>query len=88
MYAEEGAAGVAFADIDSQAAAMAAQDSVRMARNPDYRAVPIHVDVTCEMEVEDMVKRTCKEFGRIDYAVNCAGVRSAMLRVSCSLLMM
>lgn len=81
MYAEEGAAGVAFADIDLEAAERAAKESVGMARNPDYRAISIPVDVTHEAEVWNMVEKTRREFGRIDYAVNCAGVR--LVRRSC-----
>ena len=77
MYAEEGAAGVAFADIDLEAAEKAAKESIGMARNPNYRAISIHVDIAQEKDVGNMVQRTCKEFGRIDYAVNCAGVRLA-----------
>lgn len=74
MYAEEGAAGVAFADTDLEAAERAAKESVGMARNPDYRAISIPVDVTHEAEVWNMVEKTRREFGRIDYAVNCAGI--------------
>ncbi len=75
MYADEGAAGVAFADIDLEAAEKAAQESARIGKHPSYRAISIRVDVTSEVDVGDMVQKTCKEFGRIDYAVNCAGVR-------------
>ena len=77
MYAEEGAAGVAFADINLEAAEKAAKESLGVARHSDYRAISIHVDITHEADVWDMVKKTCREFGRIDYAVNCAGVRLA-----------
>ena len=77
MYAEEGAAGVAYADINLETAEKAAEESIGTARNPDYRAIAIKVDVTNETEVSNMVQKTCKEFGRIDYAVNCAGVRLA-----------
>lgn len=73
-YAEEGAAGVAFADINLEAAERAAEESLGLATNPDYRAISIHVDVTRETDVGDMVQKTRREFGRIDYAVNCAGV--------------
>ena len=73
-FAEAGAAGVAFADIDTGAALRAANASGAIATNKAYRVLVIHVDVTSETEVEDMVKRAQGEFGRIDYAVNCAGV--------------
>ena len=82
MYAEEGAAGVAFADRDLEAAEKAAQESASVAKHPNYRAISVRVDVTHETDVQNMVQTTCKEFGRIDYAVNSAGVR-ALRRLKC-----
>ncbi|CAF9933293.1 hypothetical protein IMSHALPRED_009131 [Imshaugia aleurites] len=76
-FAEAGAAGVAFADIDTGAALRAANASGAIATNKAYRVLVIHVDVTSETEVEDMVKRAQGEFGRIDYAVNCAGIAAS-----------
>lgn len=73
-YAEKNAADVAFADLDLRTAERAAEESLGLMTNPDYRAIFIRVDVTQETDVEDMVKETRKEFGRIDHAVNCAGV--------------
>ena len=83
MYAEEGAAGVAFADINLEAAEKAAKESLGVARNSDYRAISIHVDITQETDVWNMVQKTCSEFGRIDYAVNSAGV--GLASVECCL---
>ncbi|CAF9913847.1 MAG: hypothetical protein ALECFALPRED_009120 [Alectoria fallacina] len=80
-YAEKNAADVAFADLDLRTAERAAEESLGLMTNPDYRAIFIRVDVTQETDVEDMVKETRKEFGRIDHAVNCAGV-NLVARVS------
>lgn len=38
------------------------------------KALPLKVDVTSEFDVNDMVKQTMDEFGRIDILVNNAGV--------------
>lgn len=38
------------------------------------RSIAIQTDISRKTEVEDMVKKVAKEFGRIDVLVNCAGV--------------
>ena len=45
-----------------------------MAAQAEYRFLPVKVDVTSESEVDALVSQMITEFGRIDYAVNCAGV--------------
>ena len=52
----------------------AAADSRAIATNPEYRTLVIEVDVTDPKQVDNMVAKVSKEFGRIDYAVNSAGV--------------
>lgn len=42
--------------------------------NPEDRGFPIEMDVSAENEVEAMVERVVKEFGRIDILVNNAGI--------------
>ena len=74
-YAAEGAAGVVFADKNKAAAEQAAIESNRIAANPAYRALTVHVDVTDETSVDAMIEETLRVFGRIDYAFNSAGVR-------------
>ncbi|TAQ85505.1 hypothetical protein B7494_g6166 [Chlorociboria aeruginascens] len=73
-YAIEGAAGVAFADINGTDAESAMQESKVVATNPAYRAISIVVDVSDATSVENMVTRAMAEFGRIDYSVHSAGV--------------
>ncbi|KAL8702747.1 MAG: hypothetical protein Q9201_004086 [Fulgogasparrea decipioides] len=73
-FAASCTAGVVFADIDVQAAAQVAALSTTIATNPKYRVLTIKVDVTAEKDVDDMVESAVKEFGRIDYGVNCAGI--------------
>ena len=73
LYAIEGAAGVAFVDMNRASAEKAAAESI--ATHADYyRAIVIEVDVTDPTQVDNMVSEASKEFGRIDYAVNSAGV--------------
>ena len=65
-----------FADIDETSAQSAAEESSRYASNPNYTAHAIAVDVADEESVQTMVDATVKQFGRIDYCVNSAGVGS------------
>lgn len=73
-FASEGAKGVAFADINLTAAMEAAEESKAQASNSAYRAIALQVDVSNEESVQRMVNTTLKEFNRIDYSVNSAGV--------------
>jgi NAD(P)-dependent dehydrogenase (short-subunit alcohol dehydrogenase family) len=79
-FASEGARGVAFADINLTAALEAAEESKAQATNSAYRAIAVQVDVSSEGSVQRMVDTTLKEFNRIDYGVNSAGV--SRLRIS------
>ena len=45
-----------------------------MAAHAEYQALLVKVDATSEAEVDDLVSQMVTKFGRIDYAVNCAGV--------------
>lgn len=58
------------------AAEAAALESREMATNAGYKTLVVQVDVTKEAEVDCMVEETVREFGRIDYAFNSAGVGS------------
>jgi NAD(P)-dependent dehydrogenase (short-subunit alcohol dehydrogenase family) len=73
-FAEAGAVGVIVADINEQGAQKSAERSKKFAKHPEYRAVTVQVDITDEASVQAMVDRAIKEFRRIDYCVNSAGV--------------
>ncbi|RAL08540.1 NAD(P)-binding protein, partial [Aspergillus homomorphus CBS 101889] len=73
-YAASGAAGVAFADIDLKNAERVSAESKAVATNPDFRALVLPVDVSLEQSVEQMMSEVVASFGRIDYAVNSAGI--------------
>ncbi|KAI5843062.1 hypothetical protein DFP73DRAFT_595605 [Morchella snyderi] len=74
IFAREGSAGVAFADINLETATTAAEESKKYATNPAYRAIVVHVDVSDEASVNAMVEKAVGEFGSLNYAVNSAGV--------------
>jgi len=74
IFAREGSAGVAFADINLETAKSAAEESEKYATNPQYKAIYVHVDVTDESSVDNMVKSAVDTFGALHYAVNSAGV--------------
>lgn len=70
----EGALAVVFADINKSAAEEAAEEARARAKNLQFRATAIEVDVSNETSVDLMVRSVQREFGRIDYSVNSAGV--------------
>jgi len=78
-FAESGARGVIFADINEKGAQDAAEKSKEFATNPEYRTLVIHVDVADAVSVQAMVDAAVKEFGRIDYNVNSAGIGTTSL---------
>ncbi|KAI0883671.1 NAD(P)-binding protein [Annulohypoxylon maeteangense] len=73
-FAEAGAKGILFADIDYEAATKVAEASKALALSPTYRALSVKVDVVDVNSVQGMIDLTAKEFGRIDYCINAAGV--------------
>ena len=73
-FAEAGARAVVFADIEETGAQAAVEESKKFAKHAEYRALAVKVDITEETSVNSMVETTVKEFGRIDYFVNSAGV--------------
>ena len=66
------------ADINEQDAQESAEKSKKFAKNPHYRAIAVKVDVANEASVQAMVDTAVKEFGRIDYSVNSAGVSTIL----------
>lgn len=66
------------ADVNKENACKTAQQSTTYATDALYQSFGIHVDVVDEGSVQLMVETAVKGLGgRIDYFVNCAGVRSA-----------
>lgn len=63
-----------FADLDEKNAASSAEESKQFATNEKYRTAVVKVDVADAGEVQAMVNFVVREFGRLDYAVNSAGV--------------
>lgn len=78
--------GIAFADLNKQGAQEAAEESKTYARHAEFKALAIKVDVADETSVQSMVDLVVKEFGRIDYAVNSAGVSDHVCNIPSSLL--
>lgn len=63
-----------FADRNAAAVQRAGNSSKAMASNPNYHTVSVTLDVADAAAVEGMANMANKEFGRIDYLVNSAGV--------------
>ncbi|MCJ1390657.1 hypothetical protein MMC18_003518 [Xylographa bjoerkii] len=74
--AQAGAKVIVFADINEEAAQAAAEISKKHASNPEYRPLVYKVDVTDADSVQNMMAFTSKECGRVDYAVNSAGIEN------------
>ena len=72
--AEAGTEAVVLADIHEKGAQEAAEESKKSAKHPDYRAMPLRMDIADEASVQNMVDTTIERFGRIDYSVNSAGI--------------
>ncbi|KAH6662111.1 hypothetical protein B0J14DRAFT_496375, partial [Halenospora varia] len=73
-FAEVGAAGIVFAGIDEHKAKEAAETCKTFAPNLEYRAIGLRLDVTNNDQVHEAVDERVKEFRRIDYYVNSAGI--------------
>lgn len=74
LLAREACAGIAVADINSGALAAVQEELVSIATNKDFKCITVNVDVRDEGSVAELIRRTTESFGRIDYAVNCAGI--------------
>ncbi|KAI1391884.1 oxidoreductase [Hypoxylon trugodes] len=73
-FAERGARAVAFADLALDTASAASEKSKSIATAKDYETIAIAVDVRDRASVKSMVEEVKKRFGRLDYAVNSAGL--------------
>ena len=68
-FAREGANCAVVDEDSSKAEQLAAQ-----VRSLGGRALPLQFDVTEKSQVEEIVRRTVAEFGRIDVLLNCSGI--------------
>ena len=55
-----------------------AEDVVKQIEDAEGKAVAVRADVTAQEDVEDLVRKTVEEFGRLDIMVNNAGVDDQM----------
>ncbi|RYP67276.1 hypothetical protein DL770_008643 [Monosporascus sp. CRB-9-2] len=62
------------ADLNYEGALETARQSESIATNPGFKALAIAVDVSDRKSVDEMVDSAVKNFSRIDYLVNSAGV--------------
>ncbi|KAL1877870.1 hypothetical protein Daus18300_002223 [Diaporthe australafricana] len=74
LLAREACAGIAVADINADALEAVKEELVAIATNKDFKCIIVNVDVRDESSVTNLVKQAVESFGRIDYAVNCAGI--------------
>lgn len=81
-FAEAGAKGVAFADMNEEGALAAAEESKKFAVHDSFKAIAVKVDITDEASVDNMVQTTLDKFGRIDYSVNSAGIGNLSVALS------
>lgn len=77
-FAEQGVS-VAVADVD---AASASRVSKQIERRHGSEALPVTVDVTSPADVTRMVEATVERFGRLDIAVNNAGIGTERAKVA------
>jgi NAD(P)-dependent dehydrogenase (short-subunit alcohol dehydrogenase family) len=72
--AEAGANVVVFADMNEESAKTSSEESVKYASNRDYQTTIFKMNVQDAESVEAMVDFVVKNYGRLDYCVNAAGV--------------
>ncbi|KAH7310893.1 oxidoreductase [Stachybotrys elegans] len=72
--AEAGAKAVVFADMNEDTAKESSEESKKYASNPAYQTAVFKMNVQDDKSVQDMVDYVVQEYGRLDYAVNAAGV--------------
>ncbi|KAI1829226.1 hypothetical protein DTO006G1_9816 [Penicillium roqueforti] len=77
-FAKDGCRKIALADINLAGLTETKEQTQAIA--PETHVLLIKVDLRSEQDVDSMVQQTIKEFGRVDYAVNAAGVEGDNLR--------
>lgn len=74
LLAKEGVRALTIADINNAHGETVKAEAEKTATNPDFKCIVLATDVTDHEAVQVMVAETVKAFGRLDYAVNCAGI--------------
>lgn len=74
LLAKEGVRGLVIADLNTTAADGVKAECSKVASNPNFTCITIHLDVQQERSVNSMIELTVQTFNRLDYAVNCAGI--------------
>ncbi|KAI6090729.1 oxidoreductase [Hypoxylon rubiginosum] len=72
--AEAGTKVIVFADRNEDTAKATSEESKKYASNKDYQTAVFKMDVQDAQSVQDMVDFVVKQYGRLDYAINAAGV--------------
>lgn len=60
--------------MNTETAKASSEESKKYARNKEYQTTIFEMNVQDDKSVQAMVDFVVKEYGRIDYAVNAAGV--------------
>jgi NAD(P)-dependent dehydrogenase (short-subunit alcohol dehydrogenase family) len=74
LLAREACSGICLADVNSASLEAVATELASIATNPQFRTILAIVDVRDEASVQKMIADSVAAFGRLDYAVNCAGI--------------
>ncbi|NUP45765.1 MAG: SDR family oxidoreductase [Catenulispora sp.] len=81
LFAAEGAAAVVVVDV-AQAGENSGPETVELVRKAGGTAMFVRADVSVEADVEAAVAAAVAEFGRLDAAVNCAGVAGSGAKIA------
>ncbi|KAI0913453.1 hypothetical protein F4823DRAFT_622237 [Ustulina deusta] len=73
-FAKEGVRGLLVADINLEAATKTAIECGKVAKNVEFKAEAVQMDVTRADSVENAMETMITTFGRVDYCVNGVGV--------------
>jgi len=73
-YASAGVSGICLVDKNVTALRPLARELSDIATNKEFRTIVYVADLILEDDINGSVEKAFGEFGRIDYAVNCAGV--------------
>lgn len=74
LLAREYCSGIALADINEEGMKKVKEELEAVATNPNFKCITVIVNVSDETSVREMVATVVKEFGRIDFAANIAGI--------------